>query len=674
MARPPTPASGFVARRGDALVWAMAAAYAQAFSLLSLQKYRNFLYDDFDLAIFVQAVNGLPHGTLFSSIRGMNWLGDHSSLVLFLLAPIAALFHHPLTLLVIQSAMLSLGAIPVYRLAQRELDDPRAPLAFAALYLLYPALGYANLYEFHPETLATPLLLFAFLYLREGRLGPLLVFATLALQCREDVALVVGAMGVYAALMRGPGRWTRAAALIGLAAASLALSFGILKPALNAGQVDFSLLYPDWGASPSGILAAIARHPLRAAASLLATPGDIADTGLKQVWYAHMLLPLLFLPLLSPGTLLLATPIVLELFLSRGHAQHTIFYHYTALVTPFFVAAAVLGLRNLARLATGRRIAGAVLALCMLASLVSNLMFGPLLSRATAHGESPQRIWPSSVDRTLRPYRERMLEHLPEHGGIVASFEFQARLAQRDSLHSLHHVLSGHHTISRLPYPTPRGVSALIAGLDPEGTLASVDLGTGQRVRDLLTANRLRVADAPGNLVLYLRGADHRADSIETWSVGSFPVASPRRLVFDRELAFLDGEPGPIPVLPGGTLAVRTYWERLAPADRIFMLLFVLLDEHGAPACQSGALLGSLPNPVHLWPAGSMVRVTDRIVIPRDVRPGRYALALQVGVWRDGVTALAQCDAPGLAADRMLVRLGDVEVAAPRLARERGAP
>ena len=674
MADPLTPAPGFFERRGVALVWAMAAVYALATSLLSLQKYRYFLYDDFDLAIFVQAVNGLLHGSTTTSIRGMNWLGEHSSLVLVLLAPIFALVRHPLTLLVVQSAMLAMGAFPVFRLARRELDDPRAPLAFAALYLLYPALAYANLYEFHPEALATPLLLFAFLHLRERRLGPLLLFAGLALLCREDVALVVGAMGVYAAFLRGPGRWIRAAALMGLAAASLALSFGVLKPAFDAGQADFSLLYPDWGASPGGILRGIARHPLRAAGWLFATPGEASDTMLKQVWFVHMLLPLLFLPLLSPGTLLIAAPIVLELFLSRGHAQHTIFYQYTALVTPTFVAAAVLGLRNLVRHAPGRWLSGALLALALLASLASNLMFGPLLPRVTVHGESPQRIWPASADRTLRPYREGLLAGLPARGGVVASFEFQARLARRDSLYSLHHVLCGHYTISRMPYPTPHGVSAVIAGLDPERTLASVDLGTGQRLRDLIAANGLRVADAAGNLVLYRRGSGNGADSIETWSVGSFPIAIPKSLVFDHELAFLGSEPGPGPVHAGGSLPVRTYWRRLEPADRIFMVYFVLLDGGGAPACQSGAFLGSLPNPVHLWPAGAIVRASDRIVIPRDLRPGRYALALRVGAWRDGVTTLSQCDAPGLAADRMLVRLAQVEVVPPPLARERGTP
>ena len=150
-------------RHGTAFALSLAALYTAVFSFVSILKYRDDLYDDFDLAIFVQALNGILRGTLFGSIRGMNWLGDHSSLILFLLAPLFALFRHPITLLVIQSAALGLGALPIFWLARRELQDSRAALACAALYLFHPALGYVNLYEFHPEALCVPLLLFALL-------------------------------------------------------------------------------------------------------------------------------------------------------------------------------------------------------------------------------------------------------------------------------------------------------------------------------------------------------------------------------------------------------------------------------------------------------------------------------------------------------------------------------
>ena len=61
----------------------------------------------FDLPIFVQGVEGILRGNLYSTIRGLHILGDHSSLNLFLVAPIYALFRTPMTLLVVQTVALA---------------------------------------------------------------------------------------------------------------------------------------------------------------------------------------------------------------------------------------------------------------------------------------------------------------------------------------------------------------------------------------------------------------------------------------------------------------------------------------------------------------------------------------------------------------------------------------
>src|SRR4029453_13648136 len=114
----------------------MIAAYAATFSILGALQYR-FYTAAFDLPIFAQAMEGMLHGRFHGSIRGMNFLGDHSSLILFLLVPVYAVFRHPLTLVVVQSLALALGAIPVARLARRSLGRADRALACAALYLMY---------------------------------------------------------------------------------------------------------------------------------------------------------------------------------------------------------------------------------------------------------------------------------------------------------------------------------------------------------------------------------------------------------------------------------------------------------------------------------------------------------------------------------------------------------
>ena len=56
--------------------------------------------------------------------------------------------------------------------------------------------------EFHPVALAAPLLLWAFLYIEEGRWLWALPFLVLAAACKETVPLVIGTMGVYFAIRK----------------------------------------------------------------------------------------------------------------------------------------------------------------------------------------------------------------------------------------------------------------------------------------------------------------------------------------------------------------------------------------------------------------------------------------------------------------------------------------
>src|SRR5258705_4801460 len=339
---------------GRAWVWGFAALYAAIFTFFSALKYRYYLYTDFDFAIFVQVTDRILHGTFYSSIAGMNLLGAHAALNLVLIAPLFALIHHPVTLLAVQSAALALGAIPVHRLAQRRLGPGFIAVSFAALYLAFPALGYVNLFEFHPEALSTPALLFAFDYGDEGRLAPAALCAALALLGREDVAFVVATLGLGLLAARRPRAGAVAVILGVLAAASLFVTFGILQPRFATGEVQYIEMYRAWGHSVGEVIGNVVRHPVRLLHWLVATPDDPRDSVLKQQYYLHLLLPLLMLPLLSPWTLAIAAPILVEHFLSWRPNQHTIVYQYTALVIPFVIAAAVLGLENLLRLAAGR--------------------------------------------------------------------------------------------------------------------------------------------------------------------------------------------------------------------------------------------------------------------------------------------------------------------------------
>ena len=632
----------------------MVAAYAALFTFLSLRKYFHYLDTDFDLAIFAQALDRLRHGSTWNSIRGMDWRGDHSSLILYPLAPLAWVFPPAISLLVLQSIALALGAVPVYRMARRALKDEWLALVCAALYLIYPAVGYTNLFEFHPEVLCTPLLLASLDGLLAGSTKQTIGFAALALLGKEDMALAVLGVAACALLLCRPPRWKIAAALGAMAACSLAATFLWLRPAYGHGEVDYAQMYAAWGRSPKEMALGIVRHPLRALAAFFSTPGSPIDSGAKLQLYAHLLLPLGLLPVLAPLALIGALPLLAQHMLSSRATEHSIAYHYTAALTPFLVVSAVLGLAKLRAMDHGRAKAWLGAALALALSLVSNWMFGPVIGHRMFQAyAASEPLQPDERSRTMQAARDRMIARVPPGIGVVASFEFLARLAARANVQSFHHVFLGHYTLSSKPYPIPRDVEALLSAVGNQW-----DEGGAMRVRELLARNDLHPVDAANDLVLYMRGARDTVPLLD-------PVESAGdslRIVYDGQLAFVGCDLPQPRVARGQSLVIRTDWRRVAPGDRVFLTLWSLIDETDRVALYTTRYLGYGVATPDLWPVDRTMRDTYRLLIPSSMEPGRYRLVMEVGMRKQGSGDMAHPDDPRLVAAGGILEIGVIEV------------
>jgi uncharacterized membrane protein len=626
------------------LLWALVALQVLILSAAGAWKFRYFLYDDIDLAIFTQALSQLLHGSLWTSIRGMAWPGDHASWNLFLIAPLFALARHPLTLVVVQSAALALGAVAVHRLARREIAHDGAALALAAAWLLHPALAHMALFEFHPEALSTTALLFAFLELRRGRAVRCLAWSGLALLGKEDVALVVFAMGLYAATLTRPARWRLAGALAALAALALALNLLVLEPMFaGSGGAEYALMYREWGASPGEVARNVVTQPLRALSELLATPGDPFDTALKRGYWMELLLPLGFAPIASPLALLIALPIWLEHFLSWRYPQHAILNQYTALVLPFAAAAAVLGVARLARGRSARAapvLAGVVLA----AAVAGQVLYGPF--RAQPRHWS-QRVVPGPREVALREARERMLARVPAAGAVVASSEFLACLATRDGVHAANHLLSGAHTFSTRAYPVPEGVAAAIVDVGRERGFTLVNAGTAQRWRELTARNGLVPADASGDLMLFLAAP---AETLALIVQDAAPDTA-ARVAFLEGVEFLAARIEPARIARGEPVRLSTWWRRFAAPSRFLMTQLVVVNEAGEVVDDRVRYLGYTLAPAQSWAPLVPMREDYRLVLPADLAPGAYTLGMRL--WLQGSPP-----APAASRDGALERSG----------------
>ncbi len=338
----------------------MMLAYAALAGRLALARHFSVATQALDMGYADQVTwNALHgHGLRFTVFRGsvgaedghplrLGAGADRDSLLAFhvelLFFPIALLYlvhAGPETLILLLTAGLALGALPVYWIACRRLAHRGAALVFAAMYLLFPSLQAANLADFHAVSLAAPILLFAFWALLEGRYGLFVALALAAAAAKEEVGLIVAMLGLYAWLACGRRR-------LGLILATamvawVALCFGLILPHFNGGAPSlFTTRYAD-------ALAHLRRFVAALQEGRLALPVPSYTLG----YVLHLLAGTGFLAALGPLELATAAPTLAVNGLSWSIWQHGGGAHYSAEVVPSLVVAAIAGTRRLA----GRRL------------------------------------------------------------------------------------------------------------------------------------------------------------------------------------------------------------------------------------------------------------------------------------------------------------------------------
>jgi uncharacterized membrane protein len=421
-------------RRRALYVLGGAILFAVIYALLSWLKYRAYMDARYDLGNMVQAVYNTAHGHFLEITSGdvkprqMSRLGSHVDPILALFALPWLVWPSPVMLLVAQSAIAATGAWPAYRLGTRATRDPNAGAFLAGAYLLYPALGFLVLNEFHPVALATPLLLWAFLALDEDRWVGAAIFLVLAAACKETVPLVIAFMGMYFAL-RKRSLWPLVVTVLGIV--WFAVAVWVVIPHYNGDQSTFIARYGDYGSGAGEVAKNALLHPGQTVTDLFSGPN-------LRYWLA-LLWPLGFTSLLSPLTMLIALPEYLLNALSATVFQRRIEFHYTALEIPFLYAAAVLGVMRLWRwlgggfrkaekLMEGQRVQRSTLALLvLLCALGGNYFLGPLPFSLPGAGYDGRDYAKTSHDVAL----DEAVAMIPPNAVVSVNNNVGAQLAAR---------------------------------------------------------------------------------------------------------------------------------------------------------------------------------------------------------------------------------------------------
>ncbi|MBN1611414.1 MAG: DUF2079 domain-containing protein [Polyangiaceae bacterium] len=364
-----------VNRRGPfAVVLAASLFYVLFFSFYTVRWHYKLRTHNFDVGINDNLLFGGLKGVFMHSTVAFpddpgRYLGAHAKVGGYLFLPLYALYPHAETLLVTESALLGLGALPLFGFARRFVSDWAAALLCLAYVCYYP-MHSANFYEVNHVPMAAFFVL-ATAWAAEARRWVLFSVCFLsALLMREDLPIGLAVMGGFM-LLAGH----RPVAGLVMAAVS-SVWFVVLRFVVMDAVADwwFPSMYKElWAPGEKGfvsVLKTLVTNPLFVFGKIM---------GQRQLIYLlHLFVPIAFLPVRRWYLWAAFVPGAILTLLATEYKPVTLYsFQYVMHWTPYLFLAAALALGAIAKApGLGKTHARAALGTMLLASFVLTFNYG----------------------------------------------------------------------------------------------------------------------------------------------------------------------------------------------------------------------------------------------------------------------------------------------------------
>lgn len=388
-------------RNVNGWTWAvlvMALAHAVWMSWLQVEMHRGLGTFAYDVGLYDQGVWLLSRGhSPFVTLMGRHLLGDHASLILFLLVPLYWIVPGTATLLVVQAIVIAAGAIPLYLFARRVLKSPVMGFCAAFLWLANPAVNGTGMENFHPDSflgLFLPLAIYA-LYEKKWRLYWLAVAG--ALLVKEDVLLVMVPLGIFVAFRfdKKKGLLTVVASLTATILGMFVLMRSLIGvPTRNAWRIPFG--------GVGGFFKELVTNPTKVGQYLLSED--------RPLYLFQMAAPFAALFVLSPWMSLVSLPVIASNIASTFWYQHSIQYHYSLVAVPALLCATVFGIR-----AVVEKWRGLVMAAVVVCTIATSVLWGQHSLAVT-----PRKVLAS--DAPVAVAARDIVKQIPD-GAVVSAFD-----------------------------------------------------------------------------------------------------------------------------------------------------------------------------------------------------------------------------------------------------------
>jgi uncharacterized membrane protein len=433
-----------VRRQGPrAVVITAALGYALFMSFYFVRWHYKLRTHNFDLSINNNLIYGGLHGKFLESTvvfptEPGKYLANHAKFGTYLFLPIYALYPKPETLLVLQSFMLGLSALPLYGFARRHVSDIMAA-AVALVFLCYYPMHSANFSEFQNVPIAT-FFLFSLVWAAETRRWLICGLATAAaLLLREDIPIGVAVVGGFLLLS---GYRSFAGFIIAISALTyfVYLRFHVMD---DAGEWWYPNMYKDlWADGEKGyksVIKTLITNPLFVLSKLVVEK--------KLIYLLHLLVPVAFLPARRWYLWAAFVPGVFLTLLVTNYDPPTLFsFHYVMHWAPYLFLAVPLALEALGKsldLGIVRMRAAATTMVCV--SLVLTYNYGAFAARPNSlkggYNFIDFNYEPREAERYAR--LQSLLELIPKDASVAATETVGPHVSSRVKMFTMRHGPQG---------------------------------------------------------------------------------------------------------------------------------------------------------------------------------------------------------------------------------------
>lgn len=401
-------------------------AYTAYFAWFTVARHQKLNSSRFDLGNVEQTIWATTRGNFMHLTNpygeeAAKRMAFHADFFLLALVPVYAVWPFTETLLILQTLAIASGGLATFLIARKIIQRPWLATALAAAYLLNPGLQWTNIFDVHAVAFAPPLILWAAWSSLNKRYGWTLVLAALAMTTKEEIGLMVAALGVYVWWRQRERRWGP-----WLTFGPLAWSVVVTLVTIPAWQAMLDQPPPVFtsyfGDSAADIVKQLILQPWR----LL--PVLFSETAIKYLW--QLTAPFGLLPFGGLWSLVSAVDIKINL-ISTKPAQHLLTSHYTAGIIPWLTLGSIWTARWIVRRWANHRWwpAGALWWLVMWVGYAA-YMYGPL--PGTRNDHTRFATWRNEYAAVVRDWSKR----IPSSAAVSVTNNIGSQFARRMELYS----------------------------------------------------------------------------------------------------------------------------------------------------------------------------------------------------------------------------------------------